>query len=309
MDRLTDRLAEFAKRNRFTTKGPLCVALVVTRRAVEFGFPLVPDELLTESGGQVAGLGKAAVQAILEDHGITRVLAEEGGRTSRGSVGNMRAYAELLNLLNIEGLADLENIEGWWVDRVRAYFAAKPFILRLDPSKSLQAIIEDVLDQAEKRQAENPGSTFAGTVLQHLVGAKLDLAHGGGIEHRGASVADEAGGLVADFLVGDVAIHVTSAPGEAVVRKCSRNLESGLRPVIVTTRAGAPLATGLAEQLGIGDRVDVFQVEQLIAGNLYELGEFAQTGRRTSAEQLVARYNEIVDSCETDPSLRITVGR
>ena len=41
-------------------------------------------ELLTEGGGQVFGLGKSAVQSILHRHDITRVLASEGGRTSRG---------------------------------------------------------------------------------------------------------------------------------------------------------------------------------------------------------------------------------
>lgn len=54
------------------------------------GLPLNPDELLTEAGGQVLGLGRGAVQAVLNRHGITRVLAAEGGRTSR------QAHAEAL---------------------------------------------------------------------------------------------------------------------------------------------------------------------------------------------------------------------
>ena len=40
---------------------------------------------------------KYRIQRILADHGITRVLAEEGGRTSRGSVGLMQKYVEFLN--------------------------------------------------------------------------------------------------------------------------------------------------------------------------------------------------------------------
>ncbi len=42
------------------------------------GLPLDPDQLLTEGGGQVLGLGRSTVQAILERHGVTRVLASEG---------------------------------------------------------------------------------------------------------------------------------------------------------------------------------------------------------------------------------------
>ena len=72
------------KHPKFLKKGGLCVALVVTETVKAKGLPLEPEALRTEEGGQVAGLGKAAVQSILEAHGITKVLAEEGGRTSRG---------------------------------------------------------------------------------------------------------------------------------------------------------------------------------------------------------------------------------
>ena len=67
------------------------------------GLPSISGELLTEGGGQVFGLGKSAVQSILQRHGITRVLASEGGRTSRGSIGNMREYVALLNQLQAVG--------------------------------------------------------------------------------------------------------------------------------------------------------------------------------------------------------------
>ena len=71
-------LAAFAADKRFRGKGPLCVALVVTQHAKTMGLPLDPNELLTEGGGQVLGLGKGAVQAVLKRHGITRGLADEG---------------------------------------------------------------------------------------------------------------------------------------------------------------------------------------------------------------------------------------
>ena len=306
---LEKSLREFAGQNRMKSKGPLCVALVVTKHAKRLGLPLKPEELLTDAGGQVMGLGKSAVQSILKEHGIDRVLAEEGGRTSRGSVGNMRKYSEFLNNLQLEGPVDLNAVEAWWVERVKEYFAGKPFVLHFDSSKSLRAVIRDLLEQAEKRQEHSPGATFVGTMLQHLVGAKLNLLLDSTVEHRGASVADESSGREGDFIVEEVAIHVTTSPSEALLRKCKKNLDNGLKPVVITTNRGSGLAEGLAEQAGFGDRVDVFEAEQFLAGNLYELGKFAQLGRKTTADQLVQEYNRIIEDCETDPGLRIEVAK
>lgn len=302
---VTERLREFAQKNRMQGKGPLSVA----RHGKKLGMPLDPDDLLTESGGQVMGLGKSAVQSILRDHSIDRVLAEEGGRTSRGSVGKMRKYVAFLNELHESGPIDFELLENWWIERVREFFAGKPFVLRFDASRSLRAVIRDLLSQAEKRQAQAMGSTLVGTMLQHLVGAKLNLLLDGRLEHHGASVADDVSAREGDFIVEDVAIHVTTSPSEALIRKCKRNLDNGLKPIIITIARGPILAEELAGQAGIAERLDVFEAEQFIAGNLYEIGRFAQAGRRATAEQLISEYNAIVDRCETDPSLRIDVAR
>ena len=307
MKNLLRTLEEFAAERKMLTKGGLGVGLVVTRYAKKEGLPCDPEKLLTEGGGQVVGLGKGQVQSILKDHGITRVLAEEGGRTSRGSVGRMREYVSFLNNLNKNGMADLTKIEGWWIQKVRDHFASKPFILRFDPSKSLRAIVTDLLQQAYKRQEESSGATFLGTVLQHLVGAKLDLLLEGNVEHHGASVADQVSGRHADFIVEDVAIHVTTSPNEAVIRKCKNNLDAGMRPLIITTQKGRAVAEGLADQATVLDRVDVFEADQFLAGNIYELGKFKSKGHRLSAQKLIRRYNEIVVQCEADPSLRIEV--
>ena len=67
-------------------KGALAVIVFISRIARSKGLPLNPDALLTESGGQVQGLGREPVQRILADYHISQILAEEGGRTSRGSI-------------------------------------------------------------------------------------------------------------------------------------------------------------------------------------------------------------------------------
>lgn len=307
MKNLESLLNEFSEENAMKGKGPLCVALVITREAIRTGLPLNAEDLITEGQGQVAGLNKSAVQSILKDYGIERVLAEEGGRTSRGSMGNMKKYVSFLNSMPELTKTDLNKVEAWWIDRVKAFFSAKPIILRFDASKSLGAIIKDLIDEAEKRQGKTAGSMLVGAMLQHLVGAKLSIILDYKIEHRGASVADESSGQQGDFVVKDVAIHVTTAPNEALIRKCKRNLDSGLRPLIFTTHTGVTLAEGLAAQSEIAERIDCFEIEQFLAGNIYERGEFAQAGHRLTAEILIKEYNKIIDICETDPSLRIEI--
>lgn len=308
MSDLRAALDAFNKTRKFGRKGPLCVALVITQHARKTGLPLDPGDLLTDRGGQVLGLGKSAVQAVLKRHGIERVLAAEGGRTSRGSIDNMREYVALLNALHEKGLVDLDVIEGFWIERVHEFFAGKPFKVRLDGSRSLRVLVRDVLSQAEERQKNTPGMQFTGAVLQHVVGAKLECALGvGHFAHNSFSTADAQSGRAGDFLIGDVALHVTTSPGEGVVRRCKENLDDGYRPIIVTTARGLTAAEVLCENAGVDERVDVFEVEQFVALNLYELGRFAAEGRRVAVNDLVTRYNEIVADVETDPSLMIEI--
>lgn len=270
------------------------------------GLPLESERMLTKGGGQVPGLGKAGVQRILKRHGVDRVLGDEGGRTSRGSIGNMRTYVGFLNALAESGNVDLDEVEAFWVERVHEFFAGKPFKIKLDASRSLRSVVRDVIAQAVDRQKNVPGMYYAGAVLQHLVGAKLDCALGKGtLEHNSFSTADAPSARVGDFFLGDVAIHVTTSPGEAVIARCGENLNDGHRPVLVTLQPGLTVAEGLAANVGLAARIDIFEIERFVALNIYELAKFGSEGRRTAVAGLVNRYNEIVDEFETDPSLRI----
>lgn len=306
MTDLQTALHNFNKERKFGRKGPLCVALVITQHAKKLGLPLDHNSLLTEAKGQVLGLGKSAVQTILKRHGINRILAAEGGRTSRGSISNMREYVAFLNGLSVVHAVDLDAVEAFWINRVHEFFAGKPFKIRLDASRSLRTTVRDIIAQAEDRQRNTPGMQYAGAVMQHLVGAKLDCALGtGNFQHNSFSTSDAQTGRAGDFFIGDVAIHVTTAPGEAVVSRCQDNINDGHRAIIVTNARGLTAVEVLAENAELGDRIDVFEVEQFVALNLYELGKFAAEGRRIAVTDVVTRYNEIVDEVETDPSLKI----
>lgn len=295
------------KQRKFLNKGGLCVGLVVTKTAREKGLPLDAKSLRTEEGGQVAGLGKTAVQGILAEYGIEKVLAEEGGRTSRGSLGLMESYVELLNSLHSHSKSlDLEAVMEWWIGKVRLHFASEGPKFNYDLGKSVAANLADIFSQATDIQKNSGGSNFVGAMLQHLVGAKMDIVLGiGAVTHHGFSVADHSTERQADFEVNGVAVHVTTHPSEALIRKVAANIKAGIKPVIVTLSDGVDGAAYLLKNTEWKDRVDVIDATQFLTANVYERSLFKAGDCRVTLMGILARYNEIVDMCETDPVLQI----
>ncbi len=301
------KLAIFQDEHDAGTKGPLATLLFMTRKVQESGLPFPSEKLRTDKKGQVAGLGREPVQKILLDYGIKRVLAEEGGRTSRGSLGLAENYVTLLNDLSTKGLVDaaaLKQIESWWVDRIKEYFNRQCFKVDIDHSLSISKVVALVLEAARERQKEMPHVNVEGTVLQHLVGAKLSLALGmKDMKYHKASEADL--GRAGDFELADSVIHVTTAPGENLFAKCKRNIQAGLRPIVVCPHEKTEGATMLADNAGIKDRVEVYNAEGFISMNVNELAQFKGERLRTTVGDLLNRYNEIVENTENDTSLRI----
>lgn len=100
-------------------------------------------------------------------------------------------------------------------------------------------------------------------------------------------------------------IHVTTSPGEAVIQRCASNLADGFVPVLVVRGRSVVTATDLANRVGIDSRVDVLAIEQVISLAVLGLEGVDFEGRKVALNRIVARYNEIVDEVETDPSLKI----
>lgn len=302
---LRQRLEDFRDSNGFFGKGPLCVALVMTDIAKENGLPMLTNKILTKGRGQVSGLGKAKVQAILKRHGIERVLAEEGGRTSRGSVSNAETYIDFLNVVDEEGLADLDEVEMFWVDEVRRFFASSPLKIAVDRSKSIKYALSALFDEAESRSKKLGGTQYLGAIYQHLVGAKLSVLYGDEVEHNSFSAADAPTSRAGDFELGSAIIHVTKTPSEGLVRKCKANCESGLNPVIITSDRSVSVAETMCGNLGIENRVDVISICQFLVMNSLEGGQFEARQVKAHLRSIIDKYNEIVDEQETDPGLRI----
>ena len=304
------------------SKGTLALFLVVTDHARARGLPLDADRLVVDGGGQVRRLGRPAVQQILVRHGITEVLAREGGRTSMGSVARMRGYVDLLNRLHDEGLADPDAIEAFWIARVRDFLArrrmAPPPVpvqrrsrlrLTLDPTRSVSSTLRALLRQAEDRDSAGPPRGYVGAVLHHLVAATLDWEPRVLPEHPDGPAKDAPRSRAGSFETGDTEIHVTAGPSEAVIAGCRETLDRGRRPILITLPAGIPVATHLAETAGIRDQLEVFDIEHFVAIRLHVRTGFIAAGIPAELRRLVARYNEIVDRNEPDPSLGIRFRR
>lgn len=186
----------------------------------------------------------------------------------------------------------------------------RPLKLRLYYTKSTKESFRRLIVSAEKRKTKRRGNIFAEKVLRYLVSAKLSLIipQESPPQKHGAHVLDVGSDHSGDFSYGDTEIHVTSDPGEALIRKCARNIDDGYNSIVITTSKRVSLAEGLADMAGFANRIEVWDIEQFLSMNLNERGVFCQTGRKNMAVRLVEAYNKIIDTCETDPSLKIQIG-
>ena len=127
----------------------------------------------------------------------------------------MHDYAELINELRPTA-EQFTEIEQYWVKRIQAFFTSKPFKLESDNSLSVDAAVEHLLRQATQRRRENPGTMYVGTVLQHLVAAKLTIV----------APEVEINGRAVDF-------HFRSNDGELCRDEMLRKWKSTARPLLM----------------------------------------------------------------------------
>lgn len=159
-----------------TSKGKIGAMIFASRLARTSRLPFDVEAGIAAKGeGQVKGLGKTSVQAILADYGIQRILAEENGRTSRGSLGNIRSFLTFLNGLHAAGKADTAAVEAWWVDQAKRFFNAKPFMLRFESGKSLRFVIRELLIRAAAADAlrDRSGEGLCAVTLQQYAPSAL----------------------------------------------------------------------------------------------------------------------------------------
>lgn len=187
-----------------------------------------------------------------------------------------------------------------WKENVRT----QGIVFEYTAGKSVAANLADIFSQAAEIQKNSGGANYVGAMLQHLVGAKLDLVLGENVaEHHGFSVADHSTDRQADFEVNGVTIHVTTHPSEALIRKAAKNLQAGAKPLIITLGEGVEGAAYLLKATEWKDRIDVIDATQFLTANVYERSLFNAEECKVTLIKILTRYNEIVTACETDPVL------
>lgn len=285
------------------------MALIITHRILIGDLELTGNPF-TKRAGQVSGLNGKAINKIFLQYGVAHKAGTESGRTSRGTILAASKYLNFLQDLDKKhklSSADLKDIEHWWVQRFVEFFDASPFKLHYDTSKSFATVFQNLFDQAFQRQKKASGKTYAGAMLQHLVGATLELALPSvKVSHNGTSVADTVSARVGDFTIDNSVIHCTTAPTEALIQKCQANLQSARRPIVITIESKFSMVKGLAENISIDNRIEIIDCIQFLSLNLFQISLFNEGKRKTALLELIDKYNEIILTCESEPSLQIS---
>lgn len=301
--RMIAQTAAEGKINPLETKGFLAVMLWITHRAQSLPGFLTDATFFTDNKGkstsQVSGLGSGP-NKVLKDWGVNESykFGTESGRTSRGTPTYCQAWKDILNeIRKAHGEVGLGHLMAFWIDRTEELFAASPIELKFMPKQTVRAFLRRLVEDVRKKEKDARGTKMVGAMMQHIVGAKLDIVLGKGrVDHHSSTQSDVQTGRDGDFTIGDFVIHVTSAPGEKLVQKCVQNVKDGMRPIIITLAQKVRAAEGLCENVGSQDEIEVFDFEAFIVHNMIEQSILKSEKPRVTVEALVTRYNEILDA-------------
>lgn len=289
-------------------KGNIAAALIVLER-LKRRFDLSMSAHITDRGGQIAGMGPAALRRILERHGESRVFLREGGRTNRGNHQTVRSLLEALRDSPIQRISDehrdsvLDQMQAYLVRHgVQAHLDRERIQFDYSAAHAICAIVDSILGAAKSRGQD-------GHVSQHLVGAKLEIRYRDCpdivVPNSPASAADRQTGRAGDFTLNDTAFHVTVAPAEATISRCELNIRDGLSPVLLVPDDKLAMARGLVEQAGLIKSTSVVSIQSFVGQNITEVGRYSLAGRQRELAELLRVYNRRVDEAESDRSLFI----
>lgn len=307
LDAADDWYESHRKQNGDVNTNTLTTGLVVSRM-IRDGLPITSDRLRSKNNSQVRGMSGKSVAGILADHGEHRLFTREGGRTSRGTLPKAQEFAARINsvsrvnLISTNPAEVASALEAFFTEKTRRDFFDKQRIkVDIDPQKPVSQVIHDILSASSER-SDKP----TGVILQHLVGAKLELRFPDiEIGRDQASAADVQTNREGDFQVGTTAFHVTVAPMEKLMDRCRDNLRHGLRPVVLVPAGRVSAASQITEIAGLFDRVSVVEGESFIGTNIEEIAQYDTDKIKEGLARLIRRYNERIEAVEVDQSLRI----
>lgn len=271
----------------------VCAGLAVLERFKE-AFPLQRTDYVTQKN-QVKTSGRF-IQSLIEARlGPRPMYANEGGRTTRGTVPAAEALALRLNSLSdvatlaaVERIALATTLQDWLIAKVHEFYNRQHLTPDVDLRLSAPQIVGVILDEAQRR-------TNAGVVAQHLVGAKLALRFPDRtIENHAATTADKQLNRPGDFVINDTVFHVTVAPSERVIQRCEDNLRGGYRPRLLVRGSRLAAARQLAELRDLHTRIGITAIEDFVAQNIEEMSVFGQEALARGFRRLCEQYNDRV---------------
>ena len=311
LDAVVEDWYEAQRTDAGVNRNVMTVGLIMCEHMMEH-FPLEESKWFT--GTQVSLLGGSRINKILARHDEERTLASEGGRTSRGSQELARSFqaavnessaADALAATSVEIRADVINLlQAAMVERIQTdFFDRQRLRIEYRSHEPTSAVITQLLQAASRR-----GGNASGAVAQHVVGAALCLHYPNmEIDNHSYTTADEQTGRAGDFVVGSAALHVTTAPGEALMHKCEANLALDRFPMVLTLRERVAAAEGLAGNFSIADLISVRDVVEFASDAVDISARFVRSEMAARLRELLDTYNTRVAAAEPDPSLQVEI--
>ena len=286
-------------------KGTLAGTLIVIENLKE-DFDLSLESHTASGGSQIRGVGRAALNTILEAHGEDRPFLKEAGRTNRGLRGAVKKLLGVISKQSLEKLPlkarnlVLEELQALLVEKVREYFSLEKIKVSYDPTKTTRQMVVELLESASV-------DGKSGQLAEYLVGAKLELRFPDHeIDNKPFSSADQPRGVKGDFSIGDAVFHVTVSPTIGHYEKCEENIKEGLYPYLLTLGESVSAARQTIVNNSYGN-IAVESIESFVAQNLDELSEFSKSDAEGLLLELLTVYNRRVDEVENDKSLLIEI--
>ena len=176
--------------------------------------------------------------------------------------------------------------------------SATPVRTRFISQNSIRSQIEALLISARDVRDPITGESQVSVMMWHIVAAVMTMKEALDHDVIGAMSAQSA------IRVGNTVIHVTTSPDWPLLDQCIADNRRGLRTLIISSHAGAAQAEEMAREIGIRRKIETLDITQFLVANMLEWTGFDGNQRRTTFEELITRYNAIVEDCETDKSRR-----
>lgn len=243
------------------------------------------------------------------------LIPKSGGEAGRTSTGTKRAGLGIIKIINritgkhkdedirAFGEASVDLLNSLVIEQLDLHAELGGIEVHFSPNETIGTFLKKLIHFP----SNNPGA-----ILQHLVGAKLELRYKSNnkinIEHNKSATADVQTNRKGDFDLGNSVIHVTKSPTTDHFKKALQNAESGRITYLLIPEDRMGTAD-LAKDIDSNYRakVNVYSVEQFISQNIDELSLFQKEISLSNLKELLDTYNNLIEQYENDSSLKIVI--